>query len=178
MMTSRRRFLGSAAATLAVAALPRAGRASDVPVQLRVTSRIIEVDGRAAKVYGLLQADGTPGLTTAAGDRFRVQLENELTTDTLVHWHGLTPPSDQDGVPELSQPALAAGASYSYDFALPRAGTNWMHSHVGLQEQQLLTAPLIVHDPADAARDATPADRPSAHLSRSPQCSFCLSTSK
>ena len=153
MMTSRRRLLGSAASTLAVAALPRAGRADDAPVDLRVASRTIEVDGKAAKVYGLLQADGTPGLTAAVGDRFRVQLKNELTTDTLVHWHGLTPPSDQDGVPELSQPALAAGANYSYDFALPRAGTNWMHSHVGLQEQQLAAAPLIVRDPADASRD-------------------------
>jgi len=153
MMTSRRRFLGSAASTLAVAALPRAGRAGDAPVELRVTSRTIEVDGKAARVYGLLQADGTLGLTSTVDGRFRVQLKNELTTDTLVHWHGLTPPSDQDGVPELSQPALAAGASYSYDFALPRAGTNWMHSHVGLQEQQLAAAPLIVRDAADASRD-------------------------
>jgi FtsP/CotA-like multicopper oxidase with cupredoxin domain len=70
-----------------------------------------------------------------------------------VHWHGLTPPSDQDGVPEFSQPALKAGGDYEYDFLLARPGTNWMHSHVGLQEQQLLAAPLIVRDPDDAARD-------------------------
>jgi FtsP/CotA-like multicopper oxidase with cupredoxin domain len=152
-MISRRRLLGSAVSALAVAALPRAARAADAAVTLRVTTRIIDVGGKPAKVYGLLHEDGTQGLTAAAGGHFRVQLKNELAADTLVHWHGLTPPSDQDGVPELSQPALVPGGSYAYDFALPRAGTNWMHSHVGLQEQQLAAAPLIVRDAADASRD-------------------------
>jgi FtsP/CotA-like multicopper oxidase with cupredoxin domain len=104
-------------------------------------------------VFGLMQPDGRHGIVADAGQRFHVQLVNELDEHTLVHWHGLTPPSDQDGVPEFSQAALKAGTDYEYDFALARPGTNWMHSHVGLQEQQLLTAPLIVRDPADAARD-------------------------
>jgi FtsP/CotA-like multicopper oxidase with cupredoxin domain len=149
----RRRFLASATSAFALAALPRGGVAAEAVPQLRVTNRIIDVNGRPANVYGLLQADGTPGLTATAGGRFRVRLVNELASETLVHWHGLTPPSDQDGVPDLSQPALAAGGTYSYDFALPRAGTNWMHSHVGLQEQHLLAAPLIVRDPAEASLD-------------------------
>jgi FtsP/CotA-like multicopper oxidase with cupredoxin domain len=111
------------------------------------------VNGKAANVFGLVQPDGRHGLVAEAGKRFHVRLVNELDEHTLVHWHGLTPPSDQDGVPELSQPSLKAGANYEYDFVLARPGTNWMHSHVGLQEQQLLAAPLIVRDPADTARD-------------------------
>jgi FtsP/CotA-like multicopper oxidase with cupredoxin domain len=104
-------------------------------------------------VFRLVQPDGRQGIETEVGQRFHVKLVNQLDEQTLVHWHGLTPPSDQDGVPELSQPALKAGADYEYDFLLARSGTNWMHSHVGLQEQQLLAAPLIVRDPADASRD-------------------------
>jgi FtsP/CotA-like multicopper oxidase with cupredoxin domain len=42
---------------------------------------------------------------------------------------------------------------YEYDFPLVESGTFWMHSHEGLQEQSLLSAPLIIADPADAGRD-------------------------
>jgi FtsP/CotA-like multicopper oxidase with cupredoxin domain len=82
-----------------------------------------------------------------------VTLENQLDTETLIHWHGMTPPSDQDGVPGLSQPPLSPAASYEYDYVMTHPGTNWMHSHHGFQEQQLMAAPLIVRDPAEAGLD-------------------------
>ena len=154
---SRRHFL---IAGTAIAALPtvlaRTGTAfaaNDSPVSLEVATRTIEVNGKAATVYGIQQPDGTLGLYTEAGTQFRVRLANRLSEPTLVHWHGLTPPYQQDGVPDLSQPALAPGAAYDYDFTLARPGTYWMHSHVGLQEQRLLAAPLIVRDPAEAGVD-------------------------
>ncbi len=155
---TRRGLLEGAAALGAATALPRSsfGGGTEAATALAVDSRTIEVAGRAAKVYGLLQPDGTHGLTAAAGGAFRVDLTNRLGEPTLVHWHGLTPPQGQDGVPVLQQPELAPGASYSYDFALARPGTNWMHSHVGFQEQQLLAAPLIVTDPAEAGLDEQP----------------------
>jgi FtsP/CotA-like multicopper oxidase with cupredoxin domain len=150
---SRRRFLAAGVTAAIAAPFVRSAHAHVGSTQLRATRRIIEVNGKAANVLGLLQPDGRQGIVADAGQRFHVQLVNELAEYTLVHWHGLTPPSDQDGVPELSQPPLEAGSGYEYDFVLARPGTNWMHSHVGLQEQQLLAAPLIVRDPAEAARD-------------------------
>src|SRR6185295_12253436 len=130
---SRRRFL-AASATAAVAGLSaRSSHAHPGSTELRATRRVIEVNRKAATVFGLNQPDGRHGIVAEAGQRFHVQLVNELDEHTLVHWHGLTPPSDQDGVPELSQPALDAGSGYEYDFILARPGTNWMHSHVGLQ---------------------------------------------
>ena len=150
---SRRRFLAAGVAATMIPSFARPGRAHPGATQLRATRRVIDVNGKAAKVFGLVQPDGRHGIVAVAGKRFHVQLVNELDEQTLVHWHGLTPPSDQDGVPELSQPSLKAGSDYEYDFVLARPGTNWMHSHVGLQEQQLLAAPLIVHDPAEATRD-------------------------
>ena len=83
------------------------------------------------------------------GAQFRVQLVNRIKKPTLIHWHGLTPPPHQDGVPIVSQPALPPGQTYEYDFPLTESGTYWMHSHQGLQEQNLLSAPLIIADPAD-----------------------------
>lgn len=155
---SRRRFLVSTAAAGALAATPsllmpaRAALAAPAAT-IRVDTRVIEVNGRPATVFGLTQPDGTHGLVTEAGRRFRVRLENRIDEETLVHWHGLTPPWQQDGVPSLSQDPLAPGEAYDYDFPLDLPGTNWMHSHNGLQEQRLMAAPLIVRDPAEAAAD-------------------------
>src|SRR6266404_1800983 len=124
------------------------------PLALDVVSRTIEVGGKPAKVYGLLNASGGPGLGFKVGDSFRVRLNNRLAEPTLVHWHGLKPPSPQDGVPGLSQDPIAAGASFDYDFPLAIPGTYWMHSHFSLgQVQRLLSAPLIIRTPEDLARD-------------------------
>jgi FtsP/CotA-like multicopper oxidase with cupredoxin domain len=82
-----------------------------------------------------------------------VRLKNECGEAALIHWHGLTPPNDQDGVPGVTQPPLPPGGRYEYDFDVTRAGTNWMHSHEALQEQSLMAAPLIVRDPKDASLD-------------------------
>jgi FtsP/CotA-like multicopper oxidase with cupredoxin domain len=151
---SRRHFLAAGAAVGAVAFAPAARAASHAnAIALAIATRTIEVKGKAAKVFGLLQPNGAHGLVMNAGERFRVRLNNAVEEAALIHWHGLTPPNAQDGVPGVTQPALAAGQSYDYDFAVALPGTNWMHSHHVLQEQSLMAAPLIVRDPKDAARD-------------------------
>jgi FtsP/CotA-like multicopper oxidase with cupredoxin domain len=154
---NRRQFLAASAAVGVagmLGAVPSRLRAAGLPATvLRAETRQIVVHGRAATVYGIRQRDDTPGLVTDIGKEFAVRLENRLAEPTLIHWHGLTPPSDQDGVPDLSQPALLPGKSYDYRFPLHRSGTYWMHSHVGLQEAQLLAAPLIIHDHVDKAAD-------------------------
>jgi FtsP/CotA-like multicopper oxidase with cupredoxin domain len=152
MKLTRRSFLAGSAALAAASTLPPISRAAE-PTVLRVVRRDLEVNKRPASVFGILQPGGVHGLVTDVGAPFRVRLENQAGEETLVHWHGLAPPTEQDGVPDLSQPLLAPGAVYDYDFPLHRAGTFWMHSHQGLQEQGLLAAPLIVRDPAAAARD-------------------------
>jgi len=151
---TRRDFLATAAvAALAPAAMSRVGRAEEAPIVLRAESRTIEVDGKAATMLHIGRSDGVSGITIEAGRRFRVNLENHLGEPTLVHWHGLMPPYQQDGVPDVSQPALEPGGVYAYDFPLDAPGTHWMHSHVGFQEQRLMAAPLIVRDPAEAGLD-------------------------
>ena len=49
-------------------------------------------------------------------------------------------------MPYISAPPIPASGTQNYDFRLDFPGTFWMHSHVGFQEQQLLSAPLIIHD--------------------------------
>lgn len=140
-MSISRRGLLLAAATLSVASQAKA-----TSFTLSIESRILEVKGRAAKVFGLVGSSGKPGLDMVLGERFALNLHNTLNEDTAIHWHGLTPPSDLDGVPMLSGTVTNAGETKVYDFENRRAGTHWMHSHLGFQEQKLLAAPLIVHE--------------------------------
>lgn len=40
-----------------------------------------------------------------------------------VHWHGIRLPNAMDGVPHVTQPPIAAGRQFLYEFDLPDAGT-------------------------------------------------------
>lgn len=149
---SRREFMMTSAGAALIAGVQPVLAGADV-TRLRIATRQIEVGGRAATVYGVQQPGGVHGLITEAGRDFEVRLENDLSEPTLVHWHGLTPPWRDDGVPGVSQDPVPPGSTHDYNFLLNRAGTHWMHSHQGLQEQGLLAAPLIVRDPAERGRD-------------------------
>ena len=120
---------------------------------LLVERRNLDVKGRAASVFGLRQPNGVAGLVLDPGQRFTVNVANRIAEDTVLHWHGQTPPNVQDGVAETGSPLIKAGAQQDYDF-VPRPGTHWMHSHHGLQEQQLMAAPLIVRTAEDVRADA------------------------
>jgi FtsP/CotA-like multicopper oxidase with cupredoxin domain len=111
--------------------------------------RTLEINGKTATLMGLEQANGKQGLSFVVNQPFDVLLENKLPVPTAIHWHGLDPPNNEDGVPGLTQPVVAPNTSILYNFPVRPAGTHWMHSHQGLQEAFLLSAPLIVHDPSD-----------------------------
>src|SRR5262245_50737656 len=116
---------------------------------LQLQRRNIQVNGKSASAFDIRQPDGTVGITTDVGKPFRVRVENKIDEPSLIHWHGLTPPWQQDGVPGVSGPAIPPGGTADYDFPLRFGGTFWMHSHHGLQEQLLLAAPLIIRDQRD-----------------------------
>src|SRR5271165_282664 len=151
----RRRFMVS---TLTLAALGgvgllapvgrRSAFAAGTSLPLTAQRRTIEVNGKPASVFGLVQANGAPGLVLDPGQRFLVNLRNRCGADTVIHWHGQTPPNPQDGVVETGSALIPSDGAYDYDF-VPRSGTHWMHSHHGLQEQQLMAAPMVVRTPAD-----------------------------
>jgi FtsP/CotA-like multicopper oxidase with cupredoxin domain len=147
-------MLASSAVTALTGLLPRLALGNDAHhiKQLGIVRRTIEVNGKAASVFGLQQSDGTSGLRFRAGDAFNVLLRNQTAESTIVHWHGLTPPWPDDGVGDAPFPLIGAGEERTFDFPVGRPGTHWMHAHT-LQEQSLLAAPLIVADPEDDGRD-------------------------
>src|ERR1700730_15254384 len=157
-LPTRRQILASSVAIVGTMPFLTKERAAAAPEprtgELRLTAgtRTLAVNGKTARVFGLIGPNGNPGITLSPGERFDVDVVNQAGTSTIVHWHGQLPPWRQDGFPWPQTPSIPAGDTRSYDYA-PIAGTYWMHSHQGMQEQSLMTAPLIVRSAEDMRAD-------------------------
>ena len=78
------------------------------------------------------------------GEDVTINVTNNLSEDTSVHWHGLILPFDQDGVPGISYPGIAPGETFTYRFPIKQSGTYWFHSHSGLQEPDGAYGAIII----------------------------------
>jgi FtsP/CotA-like multicopper oxidase with cupredoxin domain len=68
-----------------------------------------------------------PTIKVKKGDTFTAKVHNNLTEDSLLHWHGVHAPSVMAGHPKN---AVAPGASYDVSFPIiQRASTNFYHAH-------------------------------------------------
>lgn len=104
MSLSRCDLVTSALATSALATAAAGAGCATTPDEtpatvLQLQRRSIEVNGKSASVYGIRQPNGTAGVTTSVGDRFRVRVENQIDAPSLIHWHGMTPPWQQAECP-------------------------------------------------------------------------------
>ncbi|MFY2764814.1 multicopper oxidase family protein [Arenimonas sp. MALMAid1274] len=103
---------------------------------------------------------GTPGPTLEAneGDRVRILVTNRLREATTIHWHGLLLPSGMDGVGGLTQPKIAPGETYAYEFTLRQHGTHMYHPHADEMTQMAMgmMGLFIIHP---RGGDAVPVDR-------------------
>jgi FtsP/CotA-like multicopper oxidase with cupredoxin domain len=157
-LLTRRQILASGVAMAGAIPFVSTTRAAAAPetrpakLRLIADTRTLAVNGKSARVFGLIGPNGKPGITLSPGERFQIDLVNQAGTSTIVHWHGQLPPWTQDGFPWPQTPPIPAGDTRSYDYA-PIAGTYWMHSHQGMQEQSLMTAPLIVRSAEDMRAD-------------------------
>lgn len=119
------------------------------PVVLRVIETTITVNGKKSQVFAITQPDGTFGYVGTKGQLFDVIVENRTQVPLVLHWHGIIDPNPQDGVPYVTQLPIPPGGNDHYQFKLLQSGTYWLHSHYKMQEQKLMAAPLIIHDPND-----------------------------
>ncbi|KKX29450.1 multicopper oxidase family protein [Rhizobium sp. LC145] len=127
-------------------------RIAAVPARAPLTGEThpdTEVWAYDAKVPG-------PVLRLRQGDPVRIVVENQLTQETTVHWHGIRLPIAMDGVPGLSQVPIKPAERFAYEFTPPDAGTFWYHPHANSLEQlgRGLAGVLIVDE-----RDPVPVDR-------------------
>ncbi len=87
-----------------------------------------------------------PEIRLKEGERLRVTIENKLPEGTTIHWHGIPVPNAMDGVPGLTQQPIPPGQTFVYEFTAGPPGSYLYHSHVGLQIDRGLIAPLIVEE--------------------------------
>ncbi len=57
-----------------------------------------------------------PTIKVDPGDHVRVVLDNKLPQSTAIHFHGITVPNAMDGVPDVTQPPVKPGETFTYDF--------------------------------------------------------------
>jgi FtsP/CotA-like multicopper oxidase with cupredoxin domain len=163
---SRRQFLrwgarAAAGLTLAPALLVPAG--CSTPAAVTAADPVTHIlrarrfrgapDGREREVWGYDGQLPGPVIRAREGETLRVKVINELGTPTTVHWHGMHQPGtwQMDGVADVSQAPIPAGAEFVYEYKATPAGTHWYHAHVGVQYGNGLFGPLVVDDPAPIA---------------------------
>ena len=89
-----------------------------------------------------------PLIRARRGDTLEITVRNQLPEHTTVHWHGLALRNDMDGIHHVTQAPIETGQEFVYRFALGQTGTYWYHSHIGLQADRGMYAPLVIDDPS------------------------------
>jgi FtsP/CotA-like multicopper oxidase with cupredoxin domain/uncharacterized cupredoxin-like copper-binding protein len=77
-----------------------------------------------------------PQVDVELGDRVRFVVENQLDQPTALHFHGMTVPNAQDGVPYITQDPIMPGQVWTYEFTVKDPpGMYVYHSHFNSTEQ-------------------------------------------
>jgi FtsP/CotA-like multicopper oxidase with cupredoxin domain len=85
--------------------------------------------GMTAHLWGYNGQSPGPTIECVEGDKVRIFVTNKLPEHTSVHWHGMLVPSGMDGVGGLTQPHIAPGKTFVYEFQLKASGTFMYHPH-------------------------------------------------
>ncbi|MDX2170243.1 MAG: multicopper oxidase domain-containing protein, partial [Deltaproteobacteria bacterium] len=146
-----REFAGSYPSATAPTGVVREFALTAAPTELPL------LDGRRLAVWAYNGQVPGPTLRVRLGETVRVTFTNRLPQPTTIHWHGVRVPNRMDGVPGVTQPPIAPGESFVYEFTPPDAGTFWFHPHLRASEQveRGLFGVLIVEDaePPPYSRD-------------------------
>jgi len=105
---------------------------------LRLTAGIVRrpFKGRTLTMFAFNGQYPGPLLQVTRGAEITVELTNALDQPTTVHWHGVRLDNANDGVPDMTQRAVAPGERFIYHLRFPDAGIYWYHPHVREDVQQ------------------------------------------
>jgi FtsP/CotA-like multicopper oxidase with cupredoxin domain len=94
--------------------------------------------GMKANLWGYNGQSPGPTIEVVEGDRVRIFVTNRLPEQTSIHWHGQRLPNGMDGVTGLTQPGIAPGKTFVYEFVARRAGTFMYHPHADEMTQMAM----------------------------------------
>ncbi len=115
--------------------------------------------GRSYPMYAFNGQYPGPLIEAPRGSEITVEFTNRLPHPSTVHWHGIRLDHRNDGVPDLSQPAVPPGGEFTYRLRFPDAGIYWYHPHVreDIQQELGLYGNLLVR--SGAGGEYGPANR-------------------
>jgi FtsP/CotA-like multicopper oxidase with cupredoxin domain len=118
---------------------------------LRLTAGMVRrpFKGRTLTQFAFNGQYPGPLLEVAQGAEVTVELTNALDQPTTIHWHGIRLDNANDGVPDMTQRAVAPGERFTYHLRFPDAGIYWYHPHVreDIQQDLGLYGNLMVRSP-------------------------------
>jgi uncharacterized cupredoxin-like copper-binding protein len=123
---------------------------ADGTKQFDVTTEVVRWEVEPGKVVDAWTYNGTvpgPTIRVNPGDKVKVVLKNELPESTTIHFHGLDLPNALDGVPDITQPPVKPGQSYSYEFvaqSTPAVGMYHSHHNAAKQVSNGLAAAFLI----------------------------------
>ena len=94
--------------------------------------------GMTAHLWGYNGQSPGPTIEVVEGDRVRIFVTNRLPEHTSIHWHGQRLPNGMDGVTGLTQPGIAPGKTFVYEFIARRPGTFMYHPHADEMTQMAM----------------------------------------
>jgi FtsP/CotA-like multicopper oxidase with cupredoxin domain len=110
---------------------------ADGTKQFEVTAEIVDWEVEPGVVVQAWTYNGTvpaPSIHVEVGDKVQVVLTNDLPTATTIHWHGIRVPNEMDGVPPYTQPSVAPGETFTYEFEALEPAVGIYHSHNGADQ--------------------------------------------
>ncbi|KAI9359649.1 Cupredoxin [Zopfochytrium polystomum] len=113
-------------------------------------------DGVSRYVTAFNSSIPGPTITADWGDTVVVYVTNNLANNgTALHWHGLRQnyTAASDGVPGVTQCAIAPGDTFKYTWRATQYGTTWYHSHFSLQYGNGAFGAIVINGPATANYD-------------------------
>ncbi len=125
--------------------------AADGAKMFELTASEIDWEVEPGKFVKAMAYNGTvpgPTLKVNSGDLLRVVLHNQMTQSTVIHFHGLKTPNSMDGVPDITQPPVKPGQSFTYEFVAQGPAVGMYHSHhnAAVQVPNGLAGTILVGD--------------------------------
>ena len=122
------RIIRAGVATLSAAFIVATTAANAGTYNLTVDPVTIDTGTFTRTGIGYNGASPGPVLRFKEGEEVTINVTNNLSEPTSIHWHGLILPYQQDGVPGISYDGIAAGETFTYNFPIVQSGTYWFHS--------------------------------------------------
>lgn len=136
LLPARPRILGAMLGVLSLLFAATAVPAEHV-VDLTIEDTVITlVDKQTYHTFAFNGQVPGPLIHVREGDEVTVHVSNLTTLTHTIHWHGLIQRGtwESDGVPDMTQPAIKPGDTYTYKFVAEPSGTMWYHCHVNVNE--------------------------------------------